>query len=167
MSAHPAPPAAEASPSAVGAPRRRVVVSTLKVIILAGIVAVLVYWFRFRPMAVAAHDVEQRAVVAEAMATPELFGGEPQRVAIARALANRPGVVLADEPTAALDGHRGRQVMELFRKVAHEQGAGIIVATHDQRALDVFDVIYEMEDGVIERGTPTTAEAGPAIAAWR
>lgn len=80
---------------------------------------------------------------------PELSGGEQQRVAIARALANRPSVVLADEPTAALDGHRGRQVMALFGRVAHEQGAGIIVVTHDQRALDVFDAIYEMEDGQI------------------
>jgi len=80
---------------------------------------------------------------------PELSGGEQQRVAIARALANRPSIILADEPTAALDGQRGRQVMELFAKVAHEQGAGVIVVTHDHRALDVFDVIYEMEDGVI------------------
>ena len=50
---------------------------------------------------------------------------------------------------AALDSRLGRQVMELFRKVAHEQGAGVIVVTHDHRALDVFDVIYEMEDGII------------------
>jgi putative ABC transport system ATP-binding protein len=80
---------------------------------------------------------------------PELSGGEQQRVAVARALANRPSVLLADEPTAALDSRLGRQVMELFRKVAHEQGAGVIVVTHDHRALDVFDVIYEMEDGII------------------
>jgi putative ABC transport system ATP-binding protein len=80
---------------------------------------------------------------------PELSGGEQQRVAVARALANRPSVVLADEPTAALDSKHGRQVMELFRKVAHEQAAGVIVVTHDQRAIDLFDVIYEMEDGVI------------------
>lgn len=86
---------------------------------------------------------------------PELSGGEQQRVAVARALANRPSVILADEPTAALDGRRGRQVMELFRKVAHEQGAGVIVVTHDHRALDVFDVIYEMEDGIIR---PASAE---------
>ena len=76
-----------------------------------------------------------------------LSGGQQQRVAVARAIANRPRVILADEPTAALDSHRGRQVMELFAKVAHEQGAGVIVVTHDQRALDVFDRIYEMEDG--------------------
>jgi putative ABC transport system ATP-binding protein len=76
-----------------------------------------------------------------------LSGGQQQRVAVARAIANRPKVILADEPTAALDSHRGRQVMELFAKVAHEQGAGVIVVTHDQRALDVFDRIYAMEDG--------------------
>lgn len=94
----------------------------------------------------------------------ELSGGEQQRVAVARALANRPSVVLADEPTAALDSRRGRQVMELFRKVADEQGAGVIVVTHDQRALDVFDVIFEMEDGVIRPASsePTTAGGAPA-----
>jgi putative ABC transport system ATP-binding protein len=81
-----------------------------------------------------------------------LSGGEQQRVAIARALANDPSVILADEPTAALDSHRGRQVMELFRGVAHEHGAGVIVVTHDHRTLEVFDTIYEMEDGSITNG---------------
>ncbi len=80
----------------------------------------------------------------------QLSGGEQQRVAVARALANRPGLVLADEPTAALDSVRGRQVMELFRKVAHEQHAAVIVVTHDQRALDVFDRSIEMEDGMLK-----------------
>jgi putative ABC transport system ATP-binding protein len=82
-----------------------------------------------------------------------LSGGQQQRVAVARALANHPSLILADEPTAALDSHRGRQVMELFRKVAHEQGAGVIVVTHDQRALDVFDRTLEMEDGTL-KATP-------------
>lgn len=80
-----------------------------------------------------------------------LSGGQQQRVAVARALANQPSIILADEPTAALDSSRGRQVMELFSQVAHEHGAGVIVVTHDHRALDVFDSIYEMEDGFIER----------------
>ncbi len=80
-----------------------------------------------------------------------LSGGQQQRIAVARALANHPSVILADEPTAALDGVSGRQVMELFSKVAHEQDAGVIVVTHDHRALDVFDTIYEMEDGLMHR----------------
>jgi len=81
-----------------------------------------------------------------------LSGGQQQRVAVARALANQPSLILADEPTAALDGARGRQVMELFRKVAHERGAGVIVVTHDRRALDVFDRVVEMEDGRVRPG---------------
>ncbi|MCC7382028.1 MAG: ABC transporter ATP-binding protein [Deltaproteobacteria bacterium] len=83
-------------------------------------------------------------------AYPEMLsGGEQQRVAIARALANEPSLILADEPTAALDSVRSRSVMELFRKVAHERGAAVLVVTHDHRALEVFDVLYEMEDGRI------------------
>ncbi|MCA1960812.1 MAG: ABC transporter ATP-binding protein [Desulfomonile sp.] len=76
-----------------------------------------------------------------------LSGGQQQRVAVARALANHPQLILADEPTAALDSVRGRQVMDLFRQVAHEKGAAVLVVTHDHRALDVFDRILEMEDG--------------------
>jgi len=83
-----------------------------------------------------------------------LSGGQQQRVAISRALANQPAVILADEPTAALDSHLGRQVMELFRDLAHKHGTGVIIVTHDQRALDVFDAIYEMEDGIIELRQP-------------
>ncbi len=80
----------------------------------------------------------------------ELPGGQLQRIAVARALANKPGLILADEPTAALDSERGRQVMELFARVAHEQGAAVIVVTHDHRALDVFDRHLEMEDGKLK-----------------
>jgi len=81
-----------------------------------------------------------------------LSGGQQQRVAVARALANQPSLILADEPTAALDSHRGRQVMELFRKVAHERGSAVIVVTHDHRSLEVFDRTYEMEDGLLRNG---------------
>jgi putative ABC transport system ATP-binding protein len=78
-----------------------------------------------------------------------LSGGEQQRVAVARALANDPGLILADEPTAALDGARGLQVMELFAKIAHERQAGVLVVTHDHRTLHVFDRILDVEDGMI------------------
>ncbi|MFO0759303.1 MAG: ABC transporter ATP-binding protein [Byssovorax sp.] len=90
-------------------------------------------------------DVGQR----ESSYPEMLSGGEQQRVAIARALANEPSLLLADEPTAALDSVRSRIVMDLFRKIAHERGAAVLVVTHDHRALDVFDVLYEMEDGRI------------------
>jgi len=78
-----------------------------------------------------------------------ISGGEQQRVAIARALANDPTVVLADEPTAALDGDRGRSVMELLRKLSRERNAAVIVVTHDERMLDGFDAVYRMADGRI------------------
>ncbi len=78
-----------------------------------------------------------------------LSGGQQQRVAVARALANKPSLLLADEPTAALDSKLGRQVMELFREIGHENQAGVLVVTHDQRALDVFDRTMYLEDGVL------------------
>lgn len=78
-----------------------------------------------------------------------LSGGEQQRVAVARALANKPSLILADEPTAALDSKLGQQVMELFAKIAHEHRAGVLVVTHDQRTLNVFDRILDVEDGMI------------------
>ena len=86
-----------------------------------------------------------------------LSGGQQQRVAVARAIANQPSLILADEPTAALDSVRGRQVMELFRKVAHERQSAVMVVTHDHRALDVFDRALEMEDGLI-RGKPVAPQ---------
>jgi putative ABC transport system ATP-binding protein len=88
-----------------------------------------------------------------------LSGGQQQRVAVARALANQPSLILADEPTAALDSHRGRQVMELFRQVAHERGTGVLVVTHDHRALDIFDRTLEMEDGRLRTGNRPAASA--------
>ncbi len=83
-----------------------------------------------------------------------LSGGQQQRVAVARALANNPDLILADEPTAALDSVRGRQVMELFSRIAHEQSSGVLVVTHDHRSLDVFDRILEMEDGALKEHQP-------------
>jgi putative ABC transport system ATP-binding protein len=93
--------------------------------------------------------------------TSQLSTGQQQRVAIARALANGPSIVLADEPTAALDKRLGRHVMELFRMIAHEQNSGVIVVTHDQRSLDVFDTTYDMEDGEIRPTTAVAAESLP------
>src|SRR5664280_2917814 len=74
-----------------------------------------------------------------------LSGGQQQRVAVARALANHPRLSLADEPTAALDRHRGRQLMELLRKVARQRGAGVIVVTHDEGAPAIFDRPFEIQ----------------------
>ncbi|KAF1709915.1 ABC transporter [Pseudoxanthomonas kalamensis DSM 18571] len=82
----------------------------------------------------------------------QLSGGEQQRVAVARALANRPQLVLADEPTAALDSRRGRQVFELFGRIAREQGTSVLCVTHDQRSLDVFDRLLHMQDGRLVKG---------------
>ena len=80
----------------------------------------------------------------------QLSGGEAQRVAIARALANRPRIILADEPTAPLDSLRARIVMDLLRKVAVDQSAAIICVTHDEMILDRFDHIFRMRDGGLE-----------------
>ena len=82
----------------------------------------------------------------------QLSGGEAQRVAIARALANRPRIILADEPTAALDSQRARIVMDLLRRVAAEQRAAVIVVTHDEKIFDRFDHIFQLRDGALEDG---------------
>lgn len=76
-----------------------------------------------------------------------LSGGQKQRVAIARALVSHPKIVLADEPTAALDKQSGRDVVTLMQKLALEQGCTIVMVTHDNRILDVADRIIYMEDG--------------------
>ena len=80
----------------------------------------------------------------------QLSGGEAQRVAIARALANNPRIVLADEPTAALDSQRAGIVIDLLRKVAAEHQAAVIVVTHDSKIFDRFDHIYSLRDGALE-----------------
>lgn len=77
----------------------------------------------------------------------QLSGGQKQRVAIARALVSYPQVVLADEPTAALDSQSGRDVVNLMQKLANEQGCTILMVTHDYRILDIADRIVQMEDG--------------------
>lgn len=77
----------------------------------------------------------------------ELSGGQKQRVAIARALVGHPKLVLADEPTAALDKKSGRDVVEIMRGLAKQQGSAILLVTHDNRILDVADRLIHMEDG--------------------
>jgi putative ABC transport system ATP-binding protein len=76
-----------------------------------------------------------------------LSGGQKQRVAIARALAGNPPLVLADEPTAALDSKTGRDVVNLMQRLAKEQSRTIVLVTHDNRILDIADRIVHMEDG--------------------
>lgn len=76
-----------------------------------------------------------------------LSGGQKQRVAIARALVSHPKLVLADEPTAALDKQSGRNVVEIMQKLAKEQGCTILLVTHDNRIFDIADRIVNMEDG--------------------
>jgi putative ABC transport system ATP-binding protein len=89
----------------------------------------------------------------------QLSGGEAQRVAIARALANKPRIILADEPTAPLDSVRARIVMDLLRRIAVDQNAAIIVVTHDEMILDRFDHIFRLRDGRLE----TKSTVGPHL----
>jgi putative ABC transport system ATP-binding protein len=83
----------------------------------------------------------------------DLSGGQKQRVAIARALVSHPQLVLADEPTAALDSKSGRDVVTLMQKLAKEQGCTILLVTHDNRILDIADRIVDMEDGSLTGNT--------------
>ena len=82
-----------------------------------------------------------------------LSGGQKQRVAVARGLVHHPEILLADEPTAALDEESGRKVVELFRQHARERGTAIVIVTHDNRILDVADRIVKMDFGSIARDT--------------
>ena len=77
----------------------------------------------------------------------QLSGGEQQRVSIARALANRPSIIFADEPTAALDSVRAKQVVDLFRKLSADEKVAIVMVTHDRRWLHIFDDVLELMDG--------------------
>ena len=81
----------------------------------------------------------------------DLSGGQKQRVAIARALAGQPRLIMADEPTAALDSRSGHTVIELLRTLAKEEGCTVLMVTHDPRILDVADRVAYMEDGVLKQ----------------
>jgi putative ABC transport system ATP-binding protein len=85
----------------------------------------------------------------------DLSGGQKQRVAIARAIAGDPPIVLADEPTAALDVHSGHAVMELLRTLAHERDRAVVIVTHDSRMLSYADRIVHLEDGrIVDHESP-------------
>lgn len=93
-------------------------------------------------------------------ASPDnLSGGQKQRVAIARALAGDPHIILADEPTAALDSHSGKVVMEMLRDLAHQQGRAVCIVTHDNRAFAYADRIVHIEDGRLREEEQHTVTA--------
>jgi putative ABC transport system ATP-binding protein len=83
-----------------------------------------------------------------------LSGGERQRVAIARALANNASVILADEPTASLDGVRGAEVMTMLRMAAHDMGKAVVMVSHDHRVIDYADRVVWLQDGLLEDREP-------------
>jgi putative ABC transport system ATP-binding protein len=91
----------------------------------------------------------------------DLSGGQKQRVAIARALAGEPAIVLADEPTAALDSVSGRMVIELLQRLARERRRAVVVVTHDSRTLGFADRIVHIEDGKVSSNASETATALP------
>jgi putative ABC transport system ATP-binding protein len=88
----------------------------------------------------------------------ELSGGQKQRAGIARALVSRPRIILADEPTASLDKQSGRDVVELIQDLAREDGAAVVLVTHDNRILDVADRIVHLEDGHMRSLTEAVSE---------
>lgn len=97
----------------------------------------------------------------------QLSGGEQQRVAIARAMVNNPRILLADEPTGALDARTSRLIMENFRKLCHEGGVAMIMVTHDPKMAEFCDSIYTLEDGQLRcqkhEPTPFSASSGRSI----
>jgi len=84
----------------------------------------------------------------------DLSGGQKQRVAIARALAGDPQIILADEPTAALDSVVGRKVIEMMRTLARDHGRAVVIVTHDPRGLELGDRVIRIEDGMIAKQVP-------------
>ena len=86
----------------------------------------------------------------------ELSGGQQQRVAVARSLAGNPPIIIADEPTAALDSHNGHIVVESMRRLAKEHGCTVLIATHDPRILSFADCIANLTDGVLNKAKAVT-----------
>jgi len=108
--------------------------------------------FRPRAARLEARDLLDRVGLADrANQLPrDLSGGQKQRVAIARALAGDPQIIMADEPTAALDSHSGQVVIELLRKLAKESGRTVLMVTHDPRIQKVADRVTYLEDGELK-----------------
>lgn len=106
---------------------------------------------RGREARMRSQEILDRVGLSEKLQTfpANLSGGQKQRVAIARALASSPDIILADEPTAALDIGSGRNVVELLRSLAHDDGRTVVLVTHDNRILDVADRIVHMEEGKV------------------
>ena len=99
--------------------------------------------------------LEQVGLALQANQKPaDLSGGQKQRVAIARALAGHPQILMADEPTAALDSHSGHTVIELLRWLAKEERCTVLMVTHDPRIIDVADCVAYLEDGVLQKSQP-------------
>src|SRR5262249_35766260 len=97
----------------------------------------------------------------------DVSGGQKQGVGIARALAGDPPILLADEPTAALDSTSGRNVIELLQSLAKEQARAVVIVTHDPRGLDFGDRILHLEDGRIVSEEFPAQPAAPQVAAGR
>jgi len=93
----------------------------------------------------------------------DLSGGQKQRVAIARALAGDPAIILADEPTAALDSHTGRTVMEMMSELAHKRGRAVVIVTHDSRVVSFADRIVRIEDGMIATSSESETVPEPLL----
>jgi putative ABC transport system ATP-binding protein len=111
----------------------------------------------------ASEILEEVGLAQKAKSYPaDLSGGQKQRVAIARALAGDPPILLADEPTAALDSTSGRTVIELLRNLARQQGRAVVMVTHDPRVLSFGDRIIHLEDGKIVREESRVAVGGAA-----
>lgn len=92
-----------------------------------------------------------------------LSGGQAQRVAIARALVRHPRIILADEPTAALDGQTGREVVDILRNLARKEGCAVLLVTHDTRIVDVADRIINLVDGVLQSSDADRSTSSPGV----
>jgi putative ABC transport system ATP-binding protein len=106
----------------------------------------------------AMHVLAELGLADKASAVPaQLSGGEQQRVAIARAIVGEPAVILADEPTAALDGKTGQSIMSSLATITRQQNSAALVVTHDTRLLSLADRIVEIEDGALKADAPPPA----------